>query len=259
MFSSIYVKNNIGIFFIFVVHNNIACTRILKDMYNNARKRKLVSKRHGRRIIANETNIDIAGLSRYTLQWHTASTSFKQCTCSNLQLRKVTDRTVNYKKCMNNDKNGDKINNIHVQIIPSGNHSNFDNSNETDNDNSDNCIIKEGKKIDDNNDNKLKNALRSWVISHNITHNACNALLKIFGQHTSYTLPTDVRALLETPRQTHILKTHGGEYFYFGLNDVIKKMLSKDITEYINLLINIVFHWQNRHKQLCGLFYAQTP
>ncbi|KYN01125.1 hypothetical protein ALC62_08080 [Cyphomyrmex costatus] len=90
-----------------------------------------------------------------------------------------------------------------------------------------------------NNDNELKEAIAIWAVSHNISHTACNTLLKILNQYTSHKLPMDVRTLLQTPRQTCISKICEGEYFYFGLNNIFKKMLLKDNNTYINLLINI--------------------
>lgn len=44
---------------------------------------------------------------------------------------------------------------------------------------------------------------------------------------------------MKTPRQTHILEICEGEYFYFGLNEIIQKILLKDNNIYVNLLINI--------------------
>lgn len=182
---------------------------------NNTRKRKLISKRHGRRIIANQTDINIAGSSREILEWHTINTSSKQT--SNVELCKITDEEVS--SCNTNSVN-DMIN-IHVKVTPSE-----DLNNDNDNDN-------------DNNDNELNKTLATWTISHNISHTACNALLKILKQYTSHILFADARTLLKTPRQTHTLKICEGEYFHFGLNDIIQKMLLKDNNAYINLLINI--------------------
>lgn len=117
-----------------------------------------------------------------------------------------------------------------------GNHNNFDNSNiETDNDNFDNCI-KGTENIYDN--NELKNAIRTWAMSHNITHNACNALLKILRQHTSQ-LTYKCANIVRNSKINTCFENIWRKLFYFSLNNVIKKMLLKDINEYINLLINI--------------------
>jgi len=49
----------------------------------------------------------------------------------------------------------------------------------------------------------------------------------------------DTRTLLQIPRQTNILKVDEGEYFYFGLHNIIKKMLLKNNDKCLNLIINI--------------------
>lgn len=109
-----------------------------------------------------------------------------------------------------------------------------------------------------NNDKNFKNAIATWVISHNIPHNACNALLKILCQYTSCDIPMDARTLLKTPRQTNILQICGGEYFYFGLQDIIKKMLLKNNEKCLNLILNIDgLPLAKSPKHLCGLFEYQ--
>lgn len=62
--------------------------------------------------------------------------------------------------------------------------------------------------VDD--DNKFKNDLATWALSYNINHNACNALIKILRQHTSCKFPKDIRTLLQTPRQVHVIDACGG-------------------------------------------------
>lgn len=142
-------------------------------------------------------------------------------------------------------------NTVHIDTTTSGDHDKFYDHNIEKN----NCddpviinsiitenhkpIIKEVDKNYDNNEKKLKNDIAAWVISYNIPHNASNALLKILNQHTSYNIPLDTRTLLQTPRQTNILKVCEGEYFHFGLHDIIKKMLLKNNDKCFNLIINI--------------------
>lgn len=75
----------------------------------NIRKRKLISKRHNRRIIVNQTAIDIAGFSREILEWHTINTSSKQ---TNVELCKIPDEEVS--SCNTNSIND--IINIHVKV-----------------------------------------------------------------------------------------------------------------------------------------------
>jgi hypothetical protein len=107
---------------------------------------------------------------------------------------------------------------MHIDTTTSGDHDKCQDHNIQRND-SDNCydpiiidriitenhksIIKEVNKTYDNNDDekKLRNAVAAWVVSHNIPHNACNALLKILCQYTSYNMPVDTRTLLQTPNK----------------------------------------------------------
>lgn len=196
----------------------------------NTRKRKLISKRHIRRIVANQTAIDIAGSSRETLEWHTINTSSKQ---TNVELCKIPDEEVS--SCNTNSINDDTIN-IHVKDTISD--LNNDNDND-DNNISDKSVIND-EVHRSNNDEELNEALATWAVGHNISRTACNALLKILKQHTLHNLPADARTLLKTPKETHhISKMCEGEYLYFGLDNIIQKMLLKDNNAYVNLLINI--------------------
>lgn len=65
-------------------------------------------------------------------------------------------------------------------------------------------------------------------------------MLQILRQYTLHDLPKDMRTLFQTPKKTtDIISVCGGEYFYLGLRNIIKKMLLKYDEKYINLLINI--------------------
>lgn len=87
---------------------------------------------------------------------------------------------------------------------------------------------------------KYENALAIWAISYNVPLNACNALLNILQKYTPYNGPSQMRTLLKTPRQTHITRICGREYFHWDVDDVIRKMLLKcNKNESIDLLINI--------------------
>jgi len=94
-------------------------------------------------------------------------------------------------------------------------------------------IVNEVNETDNiNNEKERENELRNVIATfHNITHNACNDLLHIFRQFTSYNIPTDIRTLFiiiiifTNPRKTNVLKICGREYFYSGFRDIIKKML----------------------------------
>lgn len=74
-----------------------------------------------------------------------------------------------------------------------------------------------------NNNEAFRNAIAAWSVKYNIRHNACNALIKVLQEHTSCNFFKDARTLLKTPRQTEIFKTCGGEYFYWGLSNMIRE------------------------------------
>lgn len=130
----------------------------------------------------------------------------------------------NYPQCHNIN-----YNNTGMQI-------DYDHDNDIDNITTEN---KSRSYNDVDNDNKFKNDLITWALSYNINHNACNALIKILQQYTSCNFPKDIRTLLQTPRQVNVIDACGGQYFYAGLNNVIKKIFLKSKEKDINLLINI--------------------
>lgn len=196
---------------------------------NNARKRTFVSQRHSRRIIANNTEIDIAECHENILNQHInfSKDSF------NLDLHDDTVEVDLHDNTAEIDSHDDiaKVDNYnlhsakkaHIDPIFSRDHQ-FQNNNSVQG-NSSNCIINEVNETDNINDeNELRNAIATWTIFHNIPHNAGNDILRIFRQFTSYNLPADIRTLLQTPRKTDVIKICGGEYFYFGLKNIIQKM-----------------------------------
>ncbi|KAM0724377.1 hypothetical protein ACS0PU_009458 [Formica fusca] len=216
-------------------------------MFNAQKRNPFVSKRHARRIIENETNIDIAGSSKHILKLpFTPNISFKDYDLDS------------YKNCNENipasieNINNDRVD-IEITSFEDENHyqqclnnnniqRNNDDYDDDDNENDDHDfhnpvieIISEAfNNVDD--DKKFKNAIATWAISYNINHNACNALLQILLQHTSCNFPKDIRTLVRTPRQVQIISACGGEYFYLGLDDIIKNMLLRSYEKYINLL-----------------------
>jgi len=204
------------------------------------------SKRHFRRIIANNTEIDIAGCSKPILDSYNVNTFSKDTVYVDAHNESAAEDTCN----VHNNNNT-----MHTEITTSEDYDKYQDHNIQKN--NDNCydsiildrivtenyksIIKEVDQTYDNNDDekKLKNAIATWVVSYNIPHNACNALLKTLRQYTSYNMPMDTRTLLQTPRQTNIVKVCGGEYFHFGLHNIIKQMVLKDNDKCFKLLINI--------------------
>ncbi|XP_070171295.1 uncharacterized protein [Polyergus mexicanus] len=113
-----------------------------------------------------------------------------------------------YQQCLNNNNNNIQRNN--------------DDYDDDDNENDDHDfhnpvieIISEAfNNVDD--DKKFKNAIAAYNIN-----------------------PKDIRTLVRTPRQVQVISACGGEYFYLGLDNIIKNMLLRSYQKYINLLINI--------------------
>lgn len=207
-------------------------------MMSNVRKRKLsLSKRHVRRIVSDETNIDIAGCSK---QENICIEDF-----SDSKVAKTVNKNIDINNTINFDNVFDVNNtvvNIDNEILSLNNeHANNYEQCETnvtrDNDhNSHSVTIDKTRDIDI----EFKGAIAKWAVSYNVPQNACNALLKILQEYTSCNFPSQMRTLLQTPRQTDIMKVCGEEYFHWGFDNIIRKMILKcDNIESIDLLINI--------------------
>lgn len=212
---------------------------------NNIKKRKLLlSKRQIRRIIANQTNIDLAGCSKQSSEavniMHTSfEDSSNSDTTENINNNHtyvnstIVDFNINNENLCSNNEYANDYEQCEMNIITqsdndhcnSTNNINYYNSNNSTNNN-----IKE----------QFEDVLASWAVSYNVPHNAGNALLTILRKYTPYNFPLQMRSLLQTPRQTDIIKVCEGEYFHWGVDNVIQKMLAKcNEIESIDLLINI--------------------
>lgn len=72
----------------------------------------------------------------------------------------------------------------------------------------------------------LKQNLKQWALSENITSQAINSLLKIL--HPIFNnLPTDYRSLLSTPRETKSIKLNNGNMIYLGVENRLLQIISK--------------------------------
>lgn len=198
---------------------------------SNVRKRKLsLSKRHIRRIISDETNIDIAEYSKQ------ANICIEDFSDSN-EVDKIDNKNIDAF-----DINSTIVN-IDNEILFSNNEyaNHYDEQCETNiiRDNDHNLYSVTTDKTRDV-DTKFKNAVATWAVSYNVPQNACNALLKILQKYTSCNFPSQMRTLLQTPRQTDIMRVCGEEYYHWSFDNVIRKMILKcDNIKSIDLLINI--------------------
>lgn len=189
-------------------------------------KNKSFSKRHIRRIIANTTSIDIAGSS---------GSIIGQSDTTNNVIEDYLDLQAYPHDIVEN------IEDTNIPFVENKNcnelHRNIVNIRDDDNEsfNSDAVNVN----INDECNENFKHAIAAWIVSYNIPHNACNALLKVLHEHTSCKFPIDTRTLLKTPRKSNVIQLDKGEYFYLGLHDIIKQMLLKSNDKHIDLLINI--------------------
>lgn len=75
----------------------------------------------------------------------------------------------------------------------------------------------------------MQSLLCNWAIHHNISHVALKDLLSILNEHYDTDLPSDPRTLCKTPvgMSRNIEKICGGEYYHFGLKNVLHQFLEK--------------------------------
>ncbi|XP_032686338.1 uncharacterized protein LOC116851228 isoform X2 [Odontomachus brunneus] len=94
-----------------------------------------------------------------------------------------------------------------------------------------------------NNNSTFISDIKNWALQFSIKHNALNNLLSILRNNTNTSFPADARTLLETPRSTEIFVVAGGEYYHYGLKNVIiniikNRIYSKHNGTLIKLLIS---------------------
>ncbi|CAH0551339.1 unnamed protein product [Brassicogethes aeneus] len=91
----------------------------------------------------------------------------------------------------------------------------------------------------------LKSDLRKWTIDHNISHSAINALLKILNKNMENALPTDVRTLVQTPK--NISKefeqlSENQTYVHFGFKEGLTRSIKtyfKNYPQSVKININV--------------------
>lgn len=92
-------------------------------------------------------------------------------------------------------------------------------------------------------DEHFPDALRTWAVNHNITHQALRDLLKLLkSQYKDARLPLDPRTLLGTPQATGELCVDiaGGKYWHNGLKACLDQWFANvDENKSISLNINV--------------------
>lgn len=66
--------------------------------------------------------------------------------------------------------------------------------------------------------------IRSWSMTHNITHRALSALLKILPTFGVSWLPLDARTILRTPQNIEIVESANGKLWYNGIRNNVQKI-----------------------------------
>ncbi|KAJ8935705.1 hypothetical protein NQ314_012682 [Rhamnusium bicolor] len=83
----------------------------------------------------------------------------------------------------------------------------------------------------------LKNQLRQWVSSHNITRNFVNELLAMLHPRLPF-LPLDCRTLMNTPRKTNIIKLNNNAIMsYFGIEGKLAAKLKHGLKNNVNVIL----------------------
>lgn len=73
----------------------------------------------------------------------------------------------------------------------------------------------------------LRTDLQRLIIEDDISHNTANRLLSILNKHGHIELPSDVRVLLETPRNASVnfRGVGSGRYVHFGLSSALERSI----------------------------------
>lgn len=111
--------------------------------------------------------------------------------------------------------------------------------------------------VDINDTPNLGDRLRKLVTENNLTRACVNELLAIFRQE-GHELPKDARTLLKTPRSVIISQKCGGEYAYYGLEQVIIKNLVKHesfLEEHDSIALKVNIDGTPLHKSTNDQFW----
>lgn len=87
----------------------------------------------------------------------------------------------------------------------------------------------------------FKDSLKSWALTHNITHSAINDLLRLL-KPSNDGLPLDARTLLGTSSSSIIEKFDSGEFCYFGVEYCLKNFLETTKLDIFQLIHSNCLH-----------------
>ncbi|CAG7831312.1 unnamed protein product [Allacma fusca] len=113
------------------------------------------------------------------------------------------------------------------------------------NDRSDSFEDDEDQAFSGSKTNNLMANLRSWALTHNVTHCAVSDLLKVLNSSLSSTgLPNDARCLLKTPRYIQQREVCPGVYCHFPLTCSLEKNI-EDMHDLQHIFLDIKTNGQN--------------
>jgi len=190
------------------------------------------SKRHFRRIIANNTVSDILKISSFSNNEHFESGDDEILPNISENLELLENEFVN-----RNDELVDDLieSDTDIKSNEEGKHSSE--SSDVSDDASSYELTEESvtqymrnvepdNEMNNRSDEIIKD-IASRAIMFNIFHVALMALLVILRKYTRYSFPRDPRTLLKTPRHTAVVEMGVGQYCHFGLQNALKKMLDE--------------------------------
>lgn len=82
----------------------------------------------------------------------------------------------------------------------------------------------------------LNSMLRQWAFNFNVTHSAITSLLHVLHVFHHDELPLDSRTLLETPRNIKTKQLNNGDFYYIGLKNTLKSIVSQTAENFENKL-----------------------
>jgi len=191
------------------------------------------SKRHFRRIIANNTVSDILKISSFSNNEHFESGVDEILPNISENLELLENEFVN-----KNDELVDDLIESDTDIKSNEEEKHSSESSDINDDASSHELTEESvtqymKNVEPDNEmnNRSDEIIKDiascvWAIMFNIFHVALMALLVILRKYTQYSFPRDPRTLLKTPRHTAV-EMGVGQYCHFGLQNALKKMLDE--------------------------------
>lgn len=81
--------------------------------------------------------------------------------------------------------------------------------------------------IFDKNEIGFLTELKNWALRFKISIIALTMLLFIINKYAQLKLPKDGRTVLKTPRTTPLIPMESGQYYHYGLNKIVKRIVSE--------------------------------